>query len=50
VHRALALGLQVQVYSNFFQVSGKYWELFAHPKVSLGTSSYYSDDAPSTTG
>ncbi|WP_433456346.1 radical SAM protein (plasmid) [Streptomyces sp. CA-142005] len=44
VHRALALALQVQVYSNLFEVCDKHWELFAHPKVSLGTS-YYSDDA-----
>ncbi|MGW5465966.1 radical SAM/SPASM domain-containing protein [Streptomyces sp. NPDC003996] len=44
VHRALAFGLQVQVYSNLFEVCDKHWELFAHPKVSLGTS-YYSDDA-----
>lgn len=43
VHRALALGLQVQVYSNLFEVCDKHRELFAHPRVFLGTS-YYSDD------
>ncbi|MBQ0852885.1 radical SAM protein [Streptomyces sp. BH-SS-21] len=43
VHRALALGLDVQVYSNLYRVQVKHWELFMHPRVSLGTS-YYSDD------
>lgn len=44
VHRALALGLEVQVYSNLYRVKASHWELFEHPKVSLGTS-YYSDVA-----
>ncbi|MFF4317077.1 radical SAM protein [Streptomyces sp. NPDC001507] len=44
VHRALALGLHVQVYSNLYRVRHQHWELFAHPKVSLATS-YYSDVA-----
>lgn len=43
VHRALALGLDVQVYSNLYRVQVKHWDLFMHPRVSLGTS-YYSDD------
>lgn len=44
VHRALALGLHVQVYSNLYRVKLEHWQLFAHPKVSLATS-YYSDVA-----
>ncbi|MET8563210.1 radical SAM protein [Streptomyces flaveolus] len=44
LHRALALGLDVQVYSNLYRVSHKHWTLFKHPKVSLATS-YYSDVA-----
>lgn len=43
VQRALALGLEVQVYSNLYRVRHEHWELFSHPKVSLATS-YYSDD------
>jgi MoaA/NifB/PqqE/SkfB family radical SAM enzyme len=42
VHRALALGLDVQVYSNLYRVKLDQWKLFEHPKVSLATS-YYSD-------
>ncbi|MEU8606259.1 radical SAM protein, partial [Streptomyces parvulus] len=42
VHRALAVGLDVQVYSNLYRVKLEHWALFAHPKVSLATS-YYSD-------
>ncbi|MEW2267239.1 radical SAM/SPASM domain-containing protein [Streptomyces sp. NPDC047853] len=42
MHRALALGLDVQVYSNLYRVKLEHWVLFAHPKVSLATS-YYSD-------
>jgi MoaA/NifB/PqqE/SkfB family radical SAM enzyme len=44
VHRALALGLDVQVYSNLYRVKLAHWQLFEHPKVSLATS-YYSDAA-----
>jgi hypothetical protein len=44
VHRALALGLAVQVYSNLYRVKLEHWQLFEHPKVSLATS-YYSDAA-----
>ncbi|MEE1765355.1 radical SAM protein [Streptomyces sp. SP18BB07] len=44
VHRALAEGLGVQVYSNLYRVKHEHWELFQHPKVSLATS-YYSDVA-----
>ncbi|MFF1810728.1 radical SAM protein [Streptomyces sp. NPDC058251] len=44
VHRALALGLHVQVYSNLYRVKLAHWELFEHPRVSLATS-YYSDVA-----
>ncbi|MFF1640643.1 radical SAM protein [Streptomyces sp. NPDC058246] len=43
VAHALAAGLGVQVFSNLYRVRRENWELFAHPKVSLGTS-YYSDD------
>ncbi|WP_338056454.1 radical SAM protein [Streptomyces torulosus] len=43
VQRALAEGLDVQVYSNLYRVKLTHWELFAHPRVSLATS-YYSDD------
>ncbi|MEU6602792.1 radical SAM protein [Streptomyces flaveolus] len=32
-HRALALGLDVQVYSNLYRVSHKHWTLFKHPKA-----------------
>ncbi|MFJ8794089.1 radical SAM protein [Streptomyces sp. NPDC102462] len=42
VHRALALGLAVQVYSNLYRVKPEHWALFQHPRVSLATS-YYSD-------
>ncbi|MGW7244295.1 radical SAM protein [Streptomyces sp. NPDC054804] len=42
VHRALALGLHVQVYSNLYRVKLEHWQLFTRPKVSLATS-YYSD-------
>ncbi|MGW1227627.1 radical SAM/SPASM domain-containing protein [Streptomyces sp. NPDC001478] len=41
---ALASGLSVQVYSNLYRVRPEHWDLFDHPRVSLGTS-YYSDDA-----
>jgi MoaA/NifB/PqqE/SkfB family radical SAM enzyme len=44
VHRALVLGLDVQVYSNLYRVKHEHWELFGHPSVSLATS-YYSDVA-----
>ncbi|WP_328834594.1 radical SAM protein [Streptomyces europaeiscabiei] len=44
VHRALAEGLDVQVYSNLYRVRLAHWELFQHPKISLATS-YYSDVA-----
>ncbi|MFC5220476.1 radical SAM/SPASM domain-containing protein [Streptomyces coerulescens] len=44
VHRALAHGLGVQVYSNLYRVRQQHWALFEHPKVSLATS-YYSDVA-----
>ncbi|WP_331733715.1 radical SAM protein (plasmid) [Streptomyces sp. NBC_00080] len=44
VHRALALGLEVQVYSNLYRVKWAHWDLFAHPRVCLATS-YYSDIA-----
>lgn len=40
---ALDCGLQVQLFSNLYRVRAEHWELFAHPRVSLGTS-YYSDD------
>ncbi|WP_233646832.1 radical SAM protein [Streptomyces sp. BSE6.1] len=42
VHRALGVGLDVQVYSNLYRVKLDHWALFAHPRVSLATS-YYSD-------
>ncbi|MGW0015764.1 radical SAM protein [Streptomyces tendae] len=42
VHRALGVGLEVQVYSNLYRVKLDHWALFAHPRVSLATS-YYSD-------
>lgn len=44
VHRALAEGLEVQVYSNLYRVKLHHWELFGHERVSLATS-YYSDVA-----
>ncbi|MFF3817242.1 radical SAM/SPASM domain-containing protein [Streptomyces bluensis] len=44
VRRALAENLHVQVFSNLYRVRESWWDLFAHPRVSLGTS-YYSDDA-----
>ncbi|MEU7399751.1 radical SAM protein [Streptomyces sp. NPDC044948] len=44
VHRALGVGLEVQVYSNLYRVRLEHWALFAHPRVSLATS-YYSDVA-----
>ncbi|WP_328871241.1 radical SAM protein [Streptomyces sp. NBC_00287] len=40
---ALNAGLRVQVFSNLYRVRAEHWELFAHPRVSLGTS-YYSSD------
>ncbi|QRX95791.1 radical SAM protein [Streptomyces noursei] len=43
VEHALAAGLDVQVYSNLYRVRAEHWELYAHPRVTLGTS-YYSDD------
>jgi MoaA/NifB/PqqE/SkfB family radical SAM enzyme len=42
VWHALEAGLRVQVYSNLYRVRAEHWDLFAHPRVSLGTS-YYSD-------
>lgn len=42
VHRALGVGLDVQVYSNLYRVRLEHWALFSHPRVSLATS-YYSD-------
>ncbi|APY87768.1 radical SAM protein [Streptomyces alfalfae] len=44
VHRALGVGLAVQVYSNLYRVRLEHWTLFAHPRVSLATS-YHSDVA-----
>ncbi|MGI5436315.1 radical SAM protein [Streptomyces shenzhenensis] len=44
VHRALARGLAVQIYSNLYRVKLEHWALFERPKVSLATS-YYSDMA-----
>ncbi|MEU9523281.1 radical SAM protein [Streptomyces sp. NPDC048224] len=44
VHRALGVGLNVQVYSNLYRVKLDHWTLFSHPRVSLATS-YYSDTA-----
>ncbi|MDX3248616.1 radical SAM/SPASM domain-containing protein [Streptomyces sp. ME18-1-4] len=43
VRHALAEGLNVQVFSNLYRVRAPWWELFAHPRLSLGTS-YYSVD------
>jgi MoaA/NifB/PqqE/SkfB family radical SAM enzyme len=43
VWHALNAGLRVQVFSNLYRVRAKHWELFSHPRVTLGTS-YYSDD------
>jgi MoaA/NifB/PqqE/SkfB family radical SAM enzyme len=44
VHRALAQGLEVEVFSNLVHVSRELWETFAQRGVRLATS-YYSDDA-----
>jgi len=44
VTRALAVGLDVQVYSNLYRVRQQHWWLFERPRVSLATS-YYSDVA-----
>jgi MoaA/NifB/PqqE/SkfB family radical SAM enzyme len=41
---AIAVGLQVEVFTNLFRVKEAWWELFTHPAVSLATS-YYSDTA-----
>lgn len=41
---ALNCGLAVQVFSNLFRVRPEWWDLFTHPRVTLGTS-YYSDTA-----
>lgn len=41
---ALSCGLSVQVFSNLYRMRLAWWELFAHPRVTLGTS-YYSDDS-----
>lgn len=41
---ALDAGRRVEVFSNLVQVTDAWWELFAHPNVSLATS-YYSDQA-----
>lgn len=43
LRHALNCGLAVQVFSNLYRVRLAWWELFGHPRVSLGTS-YYSDD------
>ncbi|MBB1252276.1 radical SAM protein [Streptomyces alkaliterrae] len=43
VRHALDAGLSVQVYSNLYRVLSEHWDLFAHPRLTLGTS-YYSDD------
>lgn len=42
VRCAIKAGLAVEVFSNLVRVKCEWWELFAHPKVSLATS-YYSD-------
>ncbi|WP_433233990.1 radical SAM protein [Actinomadura nitritigenes] len=41
---ALALGLDVEVYSNLVHIGDDWWELFAHDRVSVATS-YYAADA-----
>ncbi len=43
VDRALASGLEVEVFTNLVHVTNELWELFSRPGVSLATS-YYSDD------
>ncbi|MDX2935981.1 radical SAM/SPASM domain-containing protein [Streptomyces ipomoeae] len=43
VRYALEAGVRVQVFSNLYQVRAEHWELYEHPRVTLGTS-YYSDD------
>ncbi|WP_405961329.1 radical SAM protein [Streptomyces sp. NBC_00024] len=43
VWHALNAGLGVQVFSNLYRVRAEHWELYGHPRVTLGTS-YYSDD------
>ncbi|GCB49246.1 hypothetical protein SNL152K_6580 [Streptomyces sp. NL15-2K] len=43
VEHALSVGLRVQVFSNLYRVRAEHWELFSHPRLTLGTS-YYSDD------
>lgn len=44
VRHALNCQLDVQVFSNLYRVRLEWWDLFAHPRVTLGTS-YYSDQA-----
>ncbi len=41
---AIRVGLAVEVFSNLLRVREHWWELFAHPRVSLACS-YYSDTA-----
>jgi MoaA/NifB/PqqE/SkfB family radical SAM enzyme len=44
VERALAHGVEVEVFTNLDHVTSAFWELFARPGVRLATS-WYSDDA-----
>jgi MoaA/NifB/PqqE/SkfB family radical SAM enzyme len=44
LRHAIATGLRVEVFSNLMRIKDAWWELFAHPSVSLATS-YYSDTA-----
>jgi len=43
IERALACGLEVEVFTNLVRVTEPLWAVFAQPGVSLATS-YYSDD------
>lgn len=43
VQHALALGIEVEVFSNLVHVTPELWDLFGHEHVRLATS-YYSDD------
>ncbi|MCG5217570.1 radical SAM protein [Streptosporangium sp. KLBMP 9127] len=45
LRHAIDSGLPTEVFSNLVQVRDEWWDLYAHPSVSLATS-YYSDQAP----
>ncbi|MFL6090453.1 MAG: radical SAM protein [Aeromicrobium sp.] len=44
LHRVLANGMEVEVYSNLFQISERVWKVLQAPGVRLATSFYSADE------